>query len=251
MPLLPHGSYRKTRGIIRRGTRADQPAANTVLEGTLYYVTDEELLERSTGAAWQAYSWIITASSIAAGTLADARLSSNVPLKNGTNAFTGANSFATNYLDLLVGQIKFPATQNASADANTLDDYEEGTWTPALTFGGGSTGITYSTQSGLYVKIGKLIFAMYYIILTSKGSSVGIAQMTGLPFTASSFGPMLGSGSYINMNTFATGMTGAVNSGQANAALQYAVAGSVANLDDTHFSNTSTLISGYMYPTAN
>lgn len=94
MPLLPHGSYRKTRGIIRRGTRANQPAANTVLEGTLYYVTDEELLERSTGAAWQSYSWIITATSIAAGTLADARLSSNVPLKNVAEAISGVWDFS-------------------------------------------------------------------------------------------------------------------------------------------------------------
>src|ERR1035437_2045665 len=35
------------------------------------------------------------------------------------------------------GQIKFPASQNASSDANTLDDYEEGTWTPADGSGAG------------------------------------------------------------------------------------------------------------------
>ena len=34
-----------------------------------------------------------------------------------------------------------------TAAANTLDDYEEGTWTPVLSFGGGSTGITYNTQA--------------------------------------------------------------------------------------------------------
>src|SRR5262245_1079228 len=31
------------------------------------------------------------------------------------------------------GQLPFPALQNSSADANTLDDYEEGTWTPTIT----------------------------------------------------------------------------------------------------------------------
>jgi hypothetical protein len=46
------------------------------------------------------------------------------------------------------GQIAFPATQSASAGANTLDDYEEGDWTPVLTFGGGTTGITYTVQLG-------------------------------------------------------------------------------------------------------
>jgi hypothetical protein len=81
------------------------------------------------------------------------------------------------------GQIKFPATQNASADANTLDDYEEGTWTPAITFNGGSTGVTYFARSGNYTKIGRLVYASFKFTLTSKGSSSGLAAIAGLPFT--------------------------------------------------------------------
>lgn len=42
--------------VIRRGTRAAQPAAGTVPAGTLYFVTDEGLTERSTGAAWEGFS---------------------------------------------------------------------------------------------------------------------------------------------------------------------------------------------------
>lgn len=42
--------------VIQRGTRAAQPSAASVPVGTLYYVTDETILERSTGAAWQSYS---------------------------------------------------------------------------------------------------------------------------------------------------------------------------------------------------
>jgi hypothetical protein len=42
--------------LIQRGTRAAQPAATTVAVGTLYFVTDESVTERSTGAAWQSYS---------------------------------------------------------------------------------------------------------------------------------------------------------------------------------------------------
>jgi hypothetical protein len=42
--------------VILRGTRAGQPAANTVAAGSLYYVTDENVTERSTGAAWEDYS---------------------------------------------------------------------------------------------------------------------------------------------------------------------------------------------------
>lgn len=43
----------KARNLVQRGTRAAQPLATAVAEGTLYYVTDEHLLERSTSAAWQ------------------------------------------------------------------------------------------------------------------------------------------------------------------------------------------------------
>ena len=79
--------------------------------------------------------------------------------------------------------IKFPASQSASSDANTLDDYEEGTWTPTLNFGGGSTGITYGGQLGTYVKIGKLVWLNCRLTLTAKGSSTGSARVAGLPFT--------------------------------------------------------------------
>jgi len=86
------------------------------------------------------------------------------------------------------GQIKWPATQNASSDANTLDDYEEGTWTPALKFGGGSTSLTYDNggQTGIYTKVGNTVFFQAYIGLTSNGSSTGNAAIEGLPFAIGS-----------------------------------------------------------------
>ena len=65
---------------------------------------------------------------------------------------------ATGLVSLPQGQLAFPAAQNASSDAHTLDDYEEGTWTPALNFGGAATGITYaSTPVGRYTKIGRSV----------------------------------------------------------------------------------------------
>ena len=63
-----------------------------------------------------------------------------------------------------------------TATANALDDYEEGTWTPALDFGGGTTGITYSTQVGKYTKIGNLVVVSWRIYLANKGSSTGHAH---------------------------------------------------------------------------
>lgn len=42
--------------MIRRGTRGSQPAASGVGVGTLYFVTDEGVIERSSGSAWESYS---------------------------------------------------------------------------------------------------------------------------------------------------------------------------------------------------
>jgi hypothetical protein len=74
--------------------------------------------------------------------------------------------------------ITFPATQSASSDANTLDDYEEGTWTPSL---GGNT--TYSQQAGTYKKVGGLVYvsAILQVAILGTGSS---NQMSGFPFTS-------------------------------------------------------------------
>lgn len=90
---------------------------------------------------------------------------------------------SSNVLDLAAGQIKFPATQVPSADPNTLDDYEEGTFTPSVAFGGASVGITYFDRIGNYTKIGRQIFVTLYVALTNSGSSTGSATIEGLPFT--------------------------------------------------------------------
>jgi hypothetical protein len=81
--------------------------------------------------------------------------------------------------------ITFPATAVAASDANTLDDYEEGTWTPVYTGSAGSIGATaYTQQAGTYTKIGRQVTAKMRVALSSKGSWTGAALFTGLPFTA-------------------------------------------------------------------
>jgi hypothetical protein len=97
--------------------------------------------------------------------------------------------------------ITFPATQSASSDANTLDDYEEGTFSPTITFGGGSTGVAYSDQKGTYVKVGGNVFINVYLRLSSKGSSTGQVAIAGFPFATASgidfFAPLAPRG-YVN-----------------------------------------------------
>jgi hypothetical protein len=102
-----------------------------------------------------------------------------------TGSISGAAITGTGLLDISgasAGQIKFPATQNASADANTLDDYEEGTWTP--TVGGTST---YAIQAGTYTKIGRKVTATGVMLITSLGTG-SVSQISGLPFTSSNPG---------------------------------------------------------------
>ena len=90
----------------------------------------------------------------------------------------------TPIIDLTGGQIAFPATQVPSAGANTIDDYKEGEWTPVLEFGGASVDMTYTTQAGLYTKIGRQVTITSYINLSNKGTSTGNALIEGLPFTS-------------------------------------------------------------------
>jgi hypothetical protein len=85
------------------------------------------------------------------------------------------------------GGITFPATQVASSNANTLDDYEEGTWTPEYTPGSGAfSTITYYVQLGTYQKIGNIVNIQMFFYTTnfSVGTATGQLFVTGLPFTA-------------------------------------------------------------------
>ena len=112
-------------------------------------------------------------------------ISTDFDSANGTNALTFYDAeLAVNTLQITAagvvslpqGQLKFPGTQNASADVNTLDDYEEGTWTPAV---GGSA--TYTTQTGAYVKIGGQVTVWCTLVINAIGTG-STTVISGLPF---------------------------------------------------------------------
>lgn len=148
---------------------------------------------------------------------------------------------ATGAVSLPLGQLGFPATQNASADPNTLDDYEEGSWTPVLQFGGNSVGITYGTQLGRYTKIGRSVSISCNMILTSKGSSTGTAIIAGLPFACANDG--IHRAVAIGYATSFTGVTGAViglvQANNARIALYQSANGAASVLSNTHFGGTT------------
>ena len=74
--------------------------------------------------------------------------------------------------------LSFPSAQDPSSDANTLDDYEEGTWT--LTDGSGA-GLSFTVLDARYTKIGRMVqcFAQFAYPSTSNGNN---SSITGLPF---------------------------------------------------------------------
>ena len=101
--------------------------------------------------------------------------------------------------------ITFPATQSASSDANTLDDYEEGTWTPTDASG---AGLTFTVNAAKYIKIGQIVYLSAYFSYpsTANGSA---AWVGGLPFTAANNGtyPQIFTrcifGAFVSMQVFA------------------------------------------------
>jgi len=94
---------------------------------------------------------------------------------SGTLALRGASSSSG------VG-ISFPGTQVASSDANTLDDYEEGTWTPTLRGSGSNPTVSSSSVSGWYTKVGNLVTLSFSCNFTFSGGS-GSVWIGNMPFT--------------------------------------------------------------------
>lgn len=168
---------------------------------------------------------------------------------DGTSTLTQLFTIGTTGLVTTLGQIAFPATQNPSTNANTLDDYEEGTWTPVLSFGFGTTGLTYSVQTGTYVKIGQLVFFQFRIILTAKGSSTGAARVAGLPFAAANisqnYTPVTW-GYYSGFTALPT-PTGYVEVANSYINLMFHGATAVGAITDASFTNTSDLIISGVY----
>jgi hypothetical protein len=101
--------------------------------------------------------------------------------------------------------ITFPATQSASSDANTLDDYEEGTWTPTNAVVYGFTPGTISSW-GNYVKIGDYVYVNCRINYnTSETLVVGDRGFIGgLPFAATGSVNQIGGGTFVQPGSFAS-----------------------------------------------
>ena len=122
------------------------------------------------------------------GSVTNASVASNAAIALSKLATTGTMTFAST---IGVGGatpaasgagITFPASASASSDANTLDDYEEGTWTPTVTAQIGT--LTSTSSTGSYTKIGKAVTVNFRITITNAGTGTSGLQVSNFPFAA-------------------------------------------------------------------
>lgn len=121
-----------------------------------------------------------------------------------------------------------------------------GSWTPVLTFGGASTGITFSSNTALYTQLGNLVYLQARMLLSSKGSATGAAAITGLPFASTVPCELT---VRVSGTTFSTYL---VLETSGSSLLPYNVlsAGTGAQLTDADFTNNTILIFSGVYITA-
>lgn len=148
---------------------------NTQLSGHLVG-TGNALLEGRFGGVARGYIWNDTAGIAILNDIGDVVLRS----PSGTNDIS-----IPHRLDLTGGQIKFPATQVPSSDPNTLDDYEEGSFTPTTP----TPNVNVTVNAAFYTKIGRQVFAYCFVTLTNtSASTISQYSITGLPFLSIIFG---------------------------------------------------------------
>jgi hypothetical protein len=153
------------------------------------------------------------------------------------------------------GGIDFSATSNGSGTTTSelLNDYEEGTWTPTISFGSNAAGLTYNTQYGVYTKIGNVVHFSFRLILSAKGSSTGGAVMAGLPFTSANTNGNFGAVPVAFADavvSFDKTLTWIVDPNATTIAIRYCNGTNYADMNDTNFTNSSNIIASGTYRTA-
>ena len=136
-----------------------------------------------------------------------------------------------------------------TAAANALDDYETGTWTPTVTFGGASVGVVYTANTnGRYVKVGGVVYVSGCLFLSNKGSSTGNATIGGLPFAhLNSSEGTKGSGSIGQTNISFSAFPSILGSQSSLYLYDTTTAGTLGAIDNSNFSNASSVYFGVSY----
>lgn len=134
-------------------------------------------------------------------------------------------------------------------EVTTSSVFPSGAVTPGLTFGGGSTGLNADKQVGSYIKVGGYVIGNAWLRLTAKGSSVGVALLTGLPFAARNNDDTYAAVSFYAPQVKYTGqLQGYVNKNTSTIVIeQVTEAGVRSQLTDVEFANNSELVVSFIY----
>lgn len=134
--------------------------------------------------------------------------------------------------------IDFSATAGTGT-SELLADYEEGTFTPNLLFGGGNTGMTGSFV-GRYTKIGRVVYYTVVIYLSAKGSSTGNTTISGFPYTSSASSTFYeGKMDTDNVTGLAYQPVAQMGTSTTTLNIYVNVAGALNNVSDASFANNS------------
>ncbi len=196
----------------------------------VYFETDRNALYTSINNVWTYMAGIMVAAA------------ASRPADLGTNDtnffFLSSDTFIFSYWD---GAAWVDVPSGGAAQTT-------GTWTASLTFGGASTGITYTGQTMNYVKTGSTVTSTVDLTLTNKGSSTGVAEITGLPFGVGASEITLGCFQYAaNMSGLTSTPVALPEVGTSKISMfQFGATGS-SQLDNTNFTNTSRIILSIVY----
>lgn len=159
--------------------------------GDLLFVGDEGITYQAVGARIRVEADGVPSSTSMPGRLIFSTTSTGstvetdrLTLDSSGNALIGVATANTlgGILQLKSG-ITFPAARIVSSDPNTLDDYEEGTWTPTIA-GATTTGAgTYTTQVGRYTQIGNII-TLHFNLTWTAHTGTGSMRLAGFPVTS-------------------------------------------------------------------
>ena len=230
----------------RVGLGTATPDAMLTLNGTTPYIR----IERTGVPTWQIQNNTLVA---AAGLSINNITNATTPFFiNGTTDNVGIGTAAPAVKLDVVGQVRASTGilfGTDTAAANALDDYEEGTWTMGIAFGGASVGATYVNNTGRYTKIGRQVTASGYLALSDKGSSTGDATITGLPFAnaaiAEALVPIL---LRLDNVSFTNTFQGFLNTSVTNIALgEITILGVASNLTNADFQNGSSIMVSVTY----
>ena len=164
--------------------------------------------------------------------------------------FSAAANVTVNTGNLVIGTAGKGIDFSANG-GDVLSQYDEGTFTPAVAFNNLSTGVTYSTRTGAYTRIGRCVYFSIDIVLTSKGSATGNMTVTGLPLTSmatNAYGVSFADWYDFNFLTVSP-IYGKINPSNTNISMfRQAMAGYVQAITDAEVqNNTQFRVSGFYF----